>query len=66
VPIPRKGEVADEALFRKQAQRLRVANHADRMGAAYDNERYVTIGRALEALEAYNTAIKKETNVHTE
>jgi hypothetical protein len=65
VPIPRKGEVADEALFRKQAQRLRVANHADRMGAAYDNERYITIGRALEALEAYNAAIKKETNGHT-
>lgn len=62
VPIPRKGVAADEALFRKQAQRLRVANHADRMGAAYDNERYISIGTALQALEQYNEMIKKGTN----
>jgi hypothetical protein len=61
VPIPRKGALINEKLFRKRAQGLRVAYHPDRLGDAYDADRYNNIGHALGILEAYNEKMRRGT-----
>jgi hypothetical protein len=58
VDLPKPGQVADEKTFRKNAQQLRVAAHPDRLGEAYDNERYLAIEQALETLEIYNETVR--------
>jgi hypothetical protein len=58
VDPPDKGAILDAKLFRKQARGLRTEYHADRMGAAYDSERYLAIGRALDILEKYNATLE--------
>jgi hypothetical protein len=54
---PPVGTPANEDVFRKNAKQLRYENHQDRLGAAYDNEYYLSIGRAQDYLEQYNQVI---------
>jgi hypothetical protein len=54
---PPLGTPANAEIFRKNAKQLRYENHQDRLGAAYDSEYYLNIGRALDYLEEYNKVI---------
>lgn len=57
VEVPAAGAPANADAFRRNAKRLRYETHQDRLGAAYDHEYYLNIGRALDYLERYNEVI---------